>query len=431
MIIQKTENSTITGCNITLDEDNVYAIYLQYESDQNTIIDSVITTTGSGAEAMRIDGSQNTNITNNTITTAGDGAYGIFIYLSSDSSTIVDNTITTSVGASADGIHIYYSNNAQIADNTIKATGPSSCGLFLSSDTDDNTIVDNTIQSSQTYGIYLEHISSYVPGNNTIYNNLINGSSTPVGFSATTNANTWNTTEQAGNRTYSSGNLIGGNYYTNSSGTGYSDTCADADHDGFCDSAYVLGTNNTDSLPLSDEYTSCSDGTYYWDTAEECVINTSRVCSNATIVMNCNVSISAAFNSSYVSWRWNSSADDQYQILVDAGGVWQSLNDSFQDYGASGHDSMITVNSGGWANLTNTVDCDVDLAEVIAYDGATLFIDNFYNNLRCQNNYWLFYSNANVTFQESYKDNIQLIVRQISRLVQISLSRLQQHPPAT
>ncbi len=41
-----------------------------------------------------------------------------------------------------------------------------------------------------------------------------------------------------------------GNYWTNPSGTGFSDTCADADYNGFCDYPYSVG-GYTDSLPIS------------------------------------------------------------------------------------------------------------------------------------------------------------------------------------
>jgi hypothetical protein len=51
-----------------------------------------------------------------------------------------------------------------------------------------------------------------------------------------------------GARTY-----MGGNYWTNPTGNGFSDTCTDANNDGFCDSNYILATNNIDYLPLSDE----------------------------------------------------------------------------------------------------------------------------------------------------------------------------------
>ena len=65
--------------------------------------------------------------------------------------------------------------------------------------------------------------------------------------------NIWNITKTVGTNIIG-GAYLGGNYWTNPSGTGYSDTCTDADKDGFCDNSYTVATGNIDYLPLSDEY---------------------------------------------------------------------------------------------------------------------------------------------------------------------------------
>jgi parallel beta-helix repeat protein len=113
-----------------------------------------------------------------------------------------------------------------------------------------NIIYNNIIQNNTEYGIYL-----YKSQNNLIYNNLFNNTNNFY-FDGTIYSNYWNTTKQLGQRIYSPGNYIGGNYWTNSTGNGYSDICVDDDKDGFCDLPYDLfgdGTN-VDYLPLSDEY---------------------------------------------------------------------------------------------------------------------------------------------------------------------------------
>jgi hypothetical protein len=61
-----------------------------------------------------------------------------------------------------------------------------------------------------------------------------------------------------------------GNYYTDIAGDGYSDTCADANHDGICDSPFSVtgyNDNGTDSYPLSVRPLlslpqSCDEGSY-------------------------------------------------------------------------------------------------------------------------------------------------------------------------
>jgi hypothetical protein len=47
------------------------------------------------------------------------------------------------------------------------------------------------------------------------------------------------------------GPYIGGNYWGSPDGTGYSDTCVDANNDGICDNPYTLATDNIDYLPLA------------------------------------------------------------------------------------------------------------------------------------------------------------------------------------
>lgn len=106
-----------------------------------------------------------------------------------------------------------------------------------------NVIKDNIFD----YGTYIDMNKE----GNYLYNNFFNG--TGINFYAG-GANYFNTTKQTGTRIYSNGKYIGGNYWTNPSKTGYSDTCADSNKDGFCDNAYNLGSAGIDYLPLSDEY---------------------------------------------------------------------------------------------------------------------------------------------------------------------------------
>ncbi|MCK5062766.1 MAG: DUF2341 domain-containing protein, partial [Candidatus Aenigmarchaeota archaeon] len=111
------------------------------------------------------------------------------------------------------------------------------------------TIKDNAIKITD-YGFYL-----YSTLDCLIYNNLVNVSaSNPASFAGTIYRNFWNTTQQIGLRIYFSGHQIGGNYWTNPTGTGYSDTCMDSGEDGFCSNNYTLAANNTDYLPLSDGF---------------------------------------------------------------------------------------------------------------------------------------------------------------------------------
>ena len=47
------------------------------------------------------------------------------------------------------------------------------------------------------------------------------------------------------------GRNLGGNVWAYPNGKGFSQTCADVDKNGICDSPYKLDNNNTDYLPLA------------------------------------------------------------------------------------------------------------------------------------------------------------------------------------
>ncbi len=101
--------------------------------------------------------------------------------------------------------------------------------------------------ANNNYGIGL-----YLSSNNSIYNNIFNN--TYNIYLDTSNINTWNTTLQSSPNIIN-GYSLGGNFWANPSGTGYSQTCADGDSDGICDSPNVLASNNIDYLPLTTDLT--------------------------------------------------------------------------------------------------------------------------------------------------------------------------------
>jgi hypothetical protein len=112
-----------------------------------------------------------------------------------------------------------------------------------------NFILKNSI-------LYGQNLTSFVfiDANATeFYNNFINESEGVMGSHYIENAyGDFNVTRQSGTRIYSAGTEIGGNYWANMNGTGYSEICEDTDTDGFCDEPYTASP--TDYLPYSDEY---------------------------------------------------------------------------------------------------------------------------------------------------------------------------------
>jgi PGF-pre-PGF domain-containing protein len=84
-------------------------------------------------------------------------------------------------------------------------------------------------------------------GNNTIYNNYFNNvNNTLINSDAN---NTWNTSKIAG-ESIVGGPYLGGNYWANPNGTGFSENCTDADKDGIADSSYEIVNGTFDYLPL-------------------------------------------------------------------------------------------------------------------------------------------------------------------------------------
>jgi parallel beta-helix repeat protein len=175
-----------------------------------------------------------------------DWCYGIYFYYTKS-----NNITNTTADSNSQGITFEYSASNTVSNVTVSN---SYFGInLLYSSSNSNTIKDSVFRDN-SYGIRLFQ-GSY---SNIIYNNLLNNS-VNAQFDGTVGINYWNTTRQTGSRIYSPGTEIGGNYWTNPSDTGYSDTCTDANRDGFCDNPYVLNTNNTDYLPLSGTYCGCTE----------------------------------------------------------------------------------------------------------------------------------------------------------------------------
>lgn len=263
-------------------------IYLDYWSGNNNVTFNNVTFAGAPGNAISFWKASGNNISNNIIHTLGNGSTGIYVYNNNYNNTLSSNTITvggkdscgvwldssdynnltnntiSANGSSAIGIYVYASSNNTVLQTNISVNGSWGIGLYLRNDSDRNVFANMSIRSLQYYAVYFRNSSTSTPDNNTFYNNLFNASATPVAFENITvfSVNYWNTTNQTGTRTYSNGGKIGGNYYTNSTGNGFSDTCTDANQDGFCDSPYnvttnsacILGStceNNTDYLAYS------------------------------------------------------------------------------------------------------------------------------------------------------------------------------------
>ncbi len=148
------------------------------------------------------------------------------------------NYLTNNNAESNDyGISLFSSNINTLTNNNVNNS--QTVGFFLASSI--SNILTNNIASNNPYGMYLT-----LSSNNTIYNNYFNNTN-----NAFDNGNNiWNITNTSGINIIG-GPFLGGNFWANPSGTGFSQTCVDRDIDGICDSPYEIDSSNIDYLPLT------------------------------------------------------------------------------------------------------------------------------------------------------------------------------------
>jgi len=196
-------------------------------------------------------GSNNNQVNGVTVThhTSKDTSTGLFIGLNSKGNTF--SNITANLNEN--GIYLYFTSPiSETSTHTFTNTTVSSnaWGIIIQEGASSYkaAIIEHShIENNSDYGIY---ITSDCPSQ--IYNNIL---SNTTNTNSMTNSNEWNVSKQLGDNIYDSNNpYIGGNYWTNPSATGYSDTCVDSDTNGFCDAFYSINADNIDNLPLSDEY---------------------------------------------------------------------------------------------------------------------------------------------------------------------------------
>ncbi len=248
------KNLILTATNLTAKNNSRYGLRI-LNADNGNITN--ITLDNNAQFDLFIDTGTQNYCDNVFINITGTGNKPIVYYSSSITLDGWDNNVSEIILCNADNSII---NNTQLNNNnglllvrtentTITNSNFSSVyyGLYLYS-SNGNTIFGNIIKNN-SYGI---HLGSSVDSSK-IYNNLLNQTNNIL--LGGTLANYWNTSKQLGTNIYDTNNpYISGNYWTNSSGNGYSDTCTDSNYDGFCDSSYTLATNNIDYLALSDEY---------------------------------------------------------------------------------------------------------------------------------------------------------------------------------
>jgi len=230
ILLCNADNSVINNVTMNHTDKENNAIFL-FRVESTNISNTQIYNLYDGLYIFYSDNNQFTNITVNS-----NSHYGLWLYLSDS-----NNLTNITVNSNSFGLELRYANN--------------------------NTLTNSHIETNTGFGIYFIDTGQNNP--NIFYNNLFNNTNN-IGFSGTTYNNSWNTTEQAGERIYSNGTEIGGNYWSHPSGSGFSDDCDDTDNDGFCEDAYNVtndeactpGVNcggNVDYLAYSNNYSAVED----------------------------------------------------------------------------------------------------------------------------------------------------------------------------
>ncbi len=168
-------------------------------SSSNILANNRINATGSSSNGgINVwEDAQHTIVRNNTIRTSGSsiGNDGLFLFLRARNVSILSNTITTSGVSDNEGIELSGVPGTLIANNTVFASGSSSSndGIFMTSQSQNNTILSNTIITSGTTsnnGLFFAVAST----NNNVSDNRIftNGSGINQGiFLSSSNSNSF------------------------------------------------------------------------------------------------------------------------------------------------------------------------------------------------------------------------------------------------
>ncbi|WP_445475228.1 NosD domain-containing protein [Methanococcoides methylutens] len=218
----------------TANSNNDFGIGLLY-SDHNTLINNAANLNNFYGIDL-LDSSYNTLTFNDAL----ENDIGIPVSASSDNNTLMYNNASNGEY----GIWLSASSNNTLSSNT--ANSNTNTGIYLTASSDNN-ILNNNIANSNIY----RGISLWQSSNNTIYNNHFSNTINAY-VSTDSTGNVWNTTKTAATNIVV-GPYMGGNFWAEPNGTGFSQTCTDADGDGICDLPYTIGVNNTDYLPLSSE----------------------------------------------------------------------------------------------------------------------------------------------------------------------------------
>ena len=162
---------------------------------------------------------------------------------------------------------IYFSESrGSVKNSTIRENGGDGIEVNRCSPLIDGNRIENNVWSGINcgYGASSTIINNWITGNSwgvnigdhevcshgNVWNNMLNNTDNGYFGVDECTFSTLNTTKTlAGNIV--GGPYLGGNFWAYPNGTGYSQTCTDADRDGICDAPYTTDGGNIDHLPLA------------------------------------------------------------------------------------------------------------------------------------------------------------------------------------
>lgn len=152
--------------------------------------------------------------------------------------TVRNNTV---VNGTRSGITV--NNASEVVNNVVRNNSQAGIEVGRNSVVTGNRVLDNG-----EGGILIDG------GRNLIYDNYLENERNIVGpeGESPTGGATWNIDPQSGTNVVG-GSVVGGNFWAEPDGAGYSQTCTDVDANGVCDDPYsVPGLPQTDNYPLAD-----------------------------------------------------------------------------------------------------------------------------------------------------------------------------------
>jgi len=224
--------------------DNVGNINLTWMNSTSTTNPIITVNASGGADYKKIqDAIYNASNWDTIIVSAG--TYNENLKVNRSVTLIGAGAKITVVQAANSNDHVFNVTVNNVNITGFKVTGATTnpkAGIYFYNSSNNNIKGNNA--SNNYYGVYL-----YSSSNNSIDGNFFSNTNN-YGFGGSIYNNYWNITKKPGINIAASP-FLGGNFWAYPNGTGFSQTCADSNKDGICDSSYTLTSGNVDYIPLA------------------------------------------------------------------------------------------------------------------------------------------------------------------------------------